>query len=73
MAHVGVEALCVFGSFALRVHHLGGAGSCSTMKPRSSWKGDRRHAAFAEVAFDPVAVGEGGGEPGGDLGHGCLR
>ncbi len=29
-----------------------------------------RHAAFAEVAFDLVAVGEGGREPGGDLGHG---
>jgi len=31
---------------------------------------DGRHAAFAEVAFDPVAVREGGREPGRDLGHG---
>ncbi len=30
---------------------------------------DRRHAAFAEVAFDLVAVGEGGREPGGYLRH----
>ena len=29
-----------------------------------------RHAAFAEVSFDPVALREGGGELGGDLGHG---
>ena len=28
-----------------------------------------RHAAFAEMAFDPVSVREGGREPGGDLGH----
>ncbi len=28
----------------------------------------RGHAAFAEVAFDLVAVSEGGREPGGDLG-----
>jgi hypothetical protein len=32
---------------------------------------DGRHAAFAEVALDPVAVGEGGREPGGDLAHGA--
>ena len=31
---------------------------------------DRRYAAFAEVTLDPVAVREGGGEAGGDLGHG---
>ena len=31
---------------------------------------DVRHAAFAEVAFDPVAVGERGGEPSGHFGHG---
>jgi len=31
----------------------------------------RRHAAFAQVALDPVAVGQGGREPGGDLGHGA--
>ncbi len=31
---------------------------------------DRRHAAFTEVALDLVAVGEGGGELGGYLGHG---
>ncbi len=30
---------------------------------------DRRHAAFAKVAFDPVAVGEGGREEGGVLRH----
>ena len=30
---------------------------------------DVRHATFAQVAFDLVAVGEGGGEPGGVLGH----
>ncbi len=30
-----------------------------------------RHAALAQVAFDPVAVGEGGREPGGDLRHGA--
>ncbi len=30
---------------------------------------DGRHAAFAQMAFDLVAVGEGGREPGGDLGH----
>jgi hypothetical protein len=30
---------------------------------------DGRHPAFAEAAFDLVAVGEGGREPGGDLGH----
>ncbi len=29
----------------------------------------RRHAAFAQVAFDFVAVGEGSRELGGDLGH----
>ncbi len=29
------------------------------------------HAAFAQVALDPVAVGQGGGEPGGDLGQGA--
>ncbi len=28
-----------------------------------------RHAAFAQVAFDLVAVSEGGRESGGDLGH----
>ncbi len=32
---------------------------------------DGRHAAFAEVAFDLVTIGEGGGEAGGDLGHGA--
>ena len=32
---------------------------------------DVRHATFAQVAFDLVAVGEGGREPGGDLGHGA--
>ncbi len=32
---------------------------------------DRRHAAFAEVALDLVAVREGGREAGGDLGHGA--
>ena len=30
---------------------------------------DRCHATFAEVAFDQVAVGEGGREPARDLGH----
>ena len=30
---------------------------------------DRSHAAFAKVAFDPVAVSQGGREPGGDFGH----
>ena len=34
---------------------------------------DSRHAALAEVALELVAVGEGCGEPGGDLGHGWLR
>ena len=29
----------------------------------------RRHAAFAKVTFDPVAVGEGRRKPRGDLGH----
>ncbi len=33
---------------------------------------DGRHAAFAQVAFDTVAVRESGREPGGDLGHGEL-
>ncbi len=28
-----------------------------------------RHPAFAQVAFEPVTVREGGREPGGDLGH----
>ncbi len=32
---------------------------------------DVRHATFAQVAFDFVAVREGGREPGGDLGHGA--
>ncbi len=32
---------------------------------------DGRHAAFAQVAFDLVAVSEGGREPGGVLGHGA--
>ncbi len=32
---------------------------------------DVRHAAFAQVAFNLVAVSEGGREPGGDLGHGA--
>ena len=31
---------------------------------------DGRHAAFAQMALDPVAVGEGGGEAGRDLSHG---
>jgi hypothetical protein len=30
---------------------------------------DGRHAAFAEVAFDPVAVREGGREAFSDVGH----
>ena len=30
---------------------------------------DGRHASFAEVALDFVAIGEGGREAGGDLGH----
>ena len=30
---------------------------------------DRRHATRPELALDPVAVGEGGREPGGDLAH----
>jgi hypothetical protein len=32
-------------------------------------KVDRSHATFAQMALDPVAVGEGGREPGGVLGH----
>ena len=38
---------------------------------RPKFRADRpsRHAAFAKVAFDPVAVSEGGREPGGDLGQ----
>ncbi len=31
---------------------------------------DVRHATFAQVAFDLVAIREGGREPGGDLGDG---
>ncbi len=53
-----MEARCVFGSFALRVHHLGGTGSCSTMKPPSSWNGDRRHPTAAKFVLDCVAVGQ---------------
>ncbi len=34
---------------------------------------DGRHATFAEVALELVAVGENGGEPGGNLGHGPIR
>ncbi len=34
---------------------------------------DGRHAAFAQAAFDLVAIGEGGREAFGDLGHGALR
>ena len=34
---------------------------------------DIRHSAFAKVALDPVAVGEGRREPDGDLGHGDQR
>ncbi len=33
---------------------------------------DGRHPAFTEAALDPVAIGEGSREPGGDLGH-ALR
>ena len=36
-----------------------------------NWIANRRlKAAGPRVAFDPVAVGEGGREAGGDLGHG---
>ena len=36
-------------------------------------KVDGGHAALAKVAFDLVAVGQGGREPGGDLGHAEIR
>ena len=36
-------------------------------------KVDGRHATLAEVAFELVAISEGGREPGGDFGHGELR
>ncbi len=32
---------------------------------------DGRREVFAEIMLDFVAVGESGGEPGGDLGHGA--
>ena len=34
---------------------------------------DGRHAAFAQEAFDFVPIGEGRGEPGGNLGHDPQR
>ena len=33
---------------------------------------NRGHAALADFALDPVAVGEGGGEAGGVIRHGCC-
>ena len=51
---------------------MGSTPQCSlALVHQTSNPVDVRHATFAQVAFDFVAVGQGGREPFGDLRHGA--